>query len=161
MLAIGEVVEVYRVDLVDHLPQQLARLHEIVGVFKHRTHHLAAVGPDSLTNGQFFERRKQLAVDERHQRFAGGPFRIRRPGPPLELGWNRRGVRGAGQLQLLVLVVDDLEEEHPAELRQTLCIAINASVLAHDVLDGFDGSADAHGRFISDFSNLITQAMLA
>ena len=49
------------------------------------------------------------------------------------------------QLELLVLVVDDLEEEHPAELGDALGVAIDADVLAHDVLDGFDGVADGHG----------------
>ena len=31
-----------------------------------------------------------------------------------------------------------LEEEHPAELRDSLSISVNSSVLPHDVLDGFD-----------------------
>jgi hypothetical protein len=46
---------------------------------------------------------------------------------------------------LLVLVVDDFEEKHPAELGDALGIAIDAGVLAHDVLDGFDGVANGHG----------------
>ena len=58
---------------------------------------------------------------------------------------NGRAVAVLHQLQLLVLVVDDLEEEHPAELRDALGIAIDAGVLAHDVLNGFDGVANGHG----------------
>jgi hypothetical protein len=42
---------------------------------------------------------------------------------------------------LLVLVVDDLEKEHPAQLGQALGVAIDADVLAHEVLDGFDCGA--------------------
>ena len=61
----------------------------------------------------------------------------------------RRAVVVLHQLQLLVLVVDDLEEEHPAELGDALGVAIDADVLAHDVLDGFDGVANRHG--LGDF----------
>jgi hypothetical protein len=34
------------------------------------------------------------------------------------------------------LIVDDLEEEHPAELANALSVAVNAGVLAHNVLNG-------------------------
>ena len=47
--------------------------------------------------------------------------------------------------QFLILVVDDFEEEHPAELGDALGIPIDAAVLAHDVLNGFDGVTDRHG----------------
>jgi hypothetical protein len=40
---------------------------------------------------------------------------------------------------LLVLVVDDLQKEHPAELREALGVAIDTRVLPHDVLNGLDG----------------------
>jgi len=74
-------------------------------------------------------------------------------------GWQAHSVRGypewfyvLGQgevfgvpTQLLILVVDDLEEEHPAELGDPLGIAINAHVLPHNVLNGFDGRSHRHG----------------
>ena len=47
--------------------------------------------------------------------------------------------------QLLILVVDDLEEEHPAQLTDALSIAVDPGILAHDVLDGLDESANRHG----------------
>ena len=48
MLALGEVVEIDLVDLVDHLPHQLAGFHVVVGVLEHVAHHAAAVaGPGS------------------------------------------------------------------------------------------------------------------
>ena len=47
--------------------------------------------------------------------------------------------------QFLILVVDDLEKKHPAQLADALGIAIDAGVLAHDVLDGLDEGADGHG----------------
>ena len=50
------------------------------------------------------------------------------------------------EFQLLLAVVEDLEEEHPAELLEPLGVAVGAGVLAHDVLDGFDEVGDVgHG----------------
>lgn len=69
---------------------------------------------------------------------------IRRPGAPLVRRRDRGGVIIPHQLQFLVLVVDNLEEEHPAQLANALSVAIDAGVLAHDVLDGFDEGADGH-----------------
>src|SRR5439155_8329886 len=53
------------------------------------------------------------------------------------------------RFQFLILVVNDLEEEHPAELGDALGIAIDTTVLAHDVLDGFYGIP--YGHELSDF----------
>ena len=51
VLALGEVVEVDAVDLVDHLAHELAGLHVVVGVLEHVAHDAAAVAslavPDS------------------------------------------------------------------------------------------------------------------
>jgi hypothetical protein len=46
---------------------------------------------------------------------------------------------------LLILVVDDLEKKHPAELGDALGVAIDAGVLAHNVLDRLDCVANRHG----------------
>jgi len=45
---------------------------------------------------------------------------------------------------LLILIVNDFEEEHPAQLRQTLRVAVDTGVFTHDVLDGFDGVSCGH-----------------
>ena len=76
---------------------------------------------------------------------AGDALGVGRPGAPLEaLGdWGR--VTRVHQFQFLVLIVDDLEEEHPAQLADALGVAVDAGVLAHDVLDGLDEGADGHG----------------
>jgi hypothetical protein len=47
------------------------------------------------------------------------------------------------------LIADDLEKEHPAQLADALGVAIDAHVLAHDVLNGFDGGADDHSQAVS------------
>ena len=64
---------------------------------------------------------------------------------PPKLRWDGRAIPVLHQFQLLILVVDDFHEEHPAELRDALGIAIDAGILAHDVLDRFDGIANGHG----------------
>lgn len=55
--------------------------------------------------------------------------------------------RGIQEFEFLVLVVDDPEQEHPAQLRKPLRFAIDANVLAHDVLDGFDRAAAGHAAY--------------
>ena len=79
------------------------------------------------------------------QFFAGDAFGIGGPGTPPEFLRDGRAVAVLHQLQLLVLVVDDFQEKHPAELRDALGIAIDAGILAHDVLYRFDGVANGHG----------------
>ena len=59
---------------------------------------------------------------------------------------DRRAIALLHQLELFVLVADDLEEEHPAQLRDALGVAIDAGILAHDVLNRFDGGTNGHGR---------------
>ena len=102
-------------------------------------------GPSLAGAGQFLERGKELVVDEGEQRLAGDAFGVGGPGAPVEVLRERRAVVVLHQFEFLVLVVDDLEEEHPAELGDALGVAVDADVLAHDVLDGFDGVANRHG----------------
>ena len=72
------------------------------------------------------------------QHVAGDAFRVSRPIAPLQTFGDGRAVVVLHHLKLLVLVGDDLEKEHPAKLGKTLRIAIDADILAHDVLNGFD-----------------------
>ena len=88
--------------------------------------------------------RKKLRVNKCKEFFARDAFGIGCPGAPAKLRRDRRAVAVLHQLQLLILVVDDFHEEHPAELGDALGIAIDAGILAHDVLDGFDGIANGH-----------------
>ena len=132
------------VDLVDHLPHQLAGLHVVVGVLEHVLDHAAAVA--GLGRGrEVLQRREQFVVDEGQKLLAGDALGVRRPGAPLVFLRDRRAVLGLEQFKFLILIVDDLEEEHPAQLADALGVAIDAGVLAHDVLNGFDDGADGHG----------------
>ena len=74
----------------------------------------------------------------------GDTFGVGCPATPLKILRDGRGIVVAHQFKLLVLVVDDLEEEHPAKLGNALCVTIDARVLAHDVLNGFYGVTDGH-----------------
>ena len=48
------------------------------------------------------------------------------------------------EFKFLILIVDDLEEEHPTQLADALGVAVDANILAHNVLDGLDEGADGH-----------------
>ncbi len=125
-----EIVEIDLVDLVHHLPQQLTGFHVIVGVLKHVAHHATAVA--------------RFIIDEIEQRLPRNAFRVRCPVAPLEFFRDRRAVAVLGQFEFLILIIDDFEEEHPRELADALRIAIDAHVLAHDVLNGFNCSSNDH-----------------
>ena len=53
VLALGQVVEVDLVDLVDDLPHQLAGLHVVVGVLEHVADDAAAVARLAVTGSSF------------------------------------------------------------------------------------------------------------
>ena len=63
VLALGQVVEVDAVDLVDDLPHELAGLHVVVGVLEDVADDAAAVAR-LAGGGQVLERGEQLVVDE-------------------------------------------------------------------------------------------------
>lgn len=83
MLALGQVVEVDAIDLIDDLAHELAGLHVVVGVFEDIPHDPPA--PALSGAGQFLERGKELVIHKRHQGFAGHAFGVRGPAPPLKL----------------------------------------------------------------------------
>ena len=144
VLALGQIVEVDAVDLVYNLPHQLAGLHVVVGVLEHVPNDAAPVaglGRDC----EVLQRREQLAVNEAEKLLAGDAFGVGRPGPPLILLRDRRAVIGIEQLKFLILIVDDLEEEHPAQLADALGVAIDPGVLPHNILNRFDDVANGHG----------------
>jgi hypothetical protein len=57
---------------------------------------------------------------------------------------SRLVLAGLGQFPFLFLVVEDFQEQHPDQLADTLSVAVDAHVFAHDVLDGFDRGGDGH-----------------
>src|SRR5690606_36514918 len=58
---------------------------------------------------------------------------------------DRRAVGVLDELPLFLARVEDLQEEEPAELAETLGIPVHPDILAHDVLDGLDRRREVHG----------------
>jgi hypothetical protein len=81
-------------------------------------------------------------VDEEDEFIAGDALGVGGPVPPLEFFRDDGLVAVADEFEFLVFVVEDLQEEHPAELLQPLGIAGDAAVLPHDVADVFDDGGD-------------------
>ena len=84
LVALALAVEVDGAQLVDHLPQQLAALHVVVGVFEHAAHHKAA--RVALWVGrQVLERGEELCCSTKvQQRVAGDAFGVGRPAAPAQ-----------------------------------------------------------------------------
>jgi len=134
-VAIVGRVEVDAVDLVDDLPHQRAVLHVVVGVLEGRPDE---AGDAVATAGESLQPRQQEVVDEVEQGIARDTLFVRGPGGPTQRLGQGGPVVVAQQFEFLLPVIEDLQEEHPAELLKTLRVAVSAGVLAHDVLDGFD-----------------------
>ena len=141
LVALGLAIEVNRVELVDDLAQQLAAFHVVVGVFKHAAHHIAT-GVALGVTAQAFEGDKELVVHKVQQRIAGDALGIGGPVAPAH-GFGQWAFEVVGgDLHLLFKRIKHFEEQEPGELRDALRVAIHATVLAHDVLDGFDDGGD-------------------
>ena len=124
-------------DGIDYLAQQGARLHVVVGVFKHRAYN-SPTGRHSGSCRQSFEHGEEFIVDEFDQLFASDTFRVLGPVAPTEAALEWRLVAGDGQLPFLFFVVKNLQEQEPAHLADPLSVTIDADILAHDVLNGLD-----------------------
>lgn len=151
LVALLGLVEVHALlDLVDHLAQQLAGLHVVVGVFEHAAHHEG--GGSIAVLVQVLQLREQVVVDEVLQRITGHAFRVGSPGAPAAAFGDGRAVVVVHQLPFQLAVIEDLEEQQPDQLADALGVAVDANVFAHDVLDGFDGGADGHAYFLNRLS---------
>ena len=112
--------------------------------------------------GQVLERGEELDVDEVQQLLAGDALGVGGPFAPLQVLGDGREVIVLEQFEFLVLVVDNLEKEHPAKLADALGVTVDAGVLAHDVLDGFNEGADRHGsgRVLVEFGLQVVDGLL-
>ena len=149
LLIIGEI---QLVDHVDDLAQQYAVLHVLVGVGKGGLHdglfdgrlccdgHAADQNLAVAVRNVFaFQDWEQRVVNEIQQCVAGHALSglIVRPIRPTA------GLRDDGliiviiKLPVLLLGVIDLEKQHPRDLFNALCVAVDARVVAHDVTQTF------------------------
>jgi hypothetical protein len=53
------------------------------------------------------------------------------------------------QLLFCLVIVKNLEEQHPSKLRDSLRVSVNPGVFTHDVLDGFNGCGYGHLNTVS------------
>ena len=143
-VAVFAVVEVEAVELVDDLAHGVAGLHVVVQAFKHLADDSGALwGGGGLERLQVGEQTVGGVVDEKEEFFAGDALGIRRPAAPLEFFRDDGLVALADEFEFLVLVVDDLQEQHPAELLQALGVAGDSLVFVpHDVADVLDDGGD-------------------
>ena len=137
-VAVRGAVEVDLVEFVDDLAHEGAVFHVVEGIFKRALHDEGARA-GAFFGGEFFEGWKEFVVDEVLQGIAGDAFGVRRPVAPAQFFRDGRFEFVFGEFEFLFLVVEDFEEQHPSELADALGVAVDASVFAHDVLDGFDG----------------------
>ena len=141
LVALGLAVEVDGVELVDDLAQQLTALHVVVGVFKHAAHHIAT-GVALGVATEVFECGEKLVVDKVQQGITRDAFGVKGPVAPAH-GFGQWAFKVVGgNFHLLFKRIKYFEEQEPSELRDALRVAIHATVLAHDVLDGFDDGGE-------------------
>ena len=132
-VALAGAGEVDFVQLVDHLTQQGAVFHVVIGIAERLSDHKAArVFIDG--GGEVFQRWEQVVIDELQQGVAGNALGVRRPGAPQVALRNRVLVVILLQFQRLFLGVEDFQKQQPGELAEALRIAVHAGVFAHNVL---------------------------
>lgn len=136
-VALAAVGKVDLVELVDHLLEQGAVLHIVEGIRERLFHHIAT-GVEIDIGRLVFQAVEQIIVDEVEQGITGQPFAVGRPVAPQETLGDGAAVVILLKLQLLFLCVEHFQKQQPGELAETLGIAVDTGVLAHDVLNGFD-----------------------
>ncbi len=142
-VAVVCAVEVDLADFVDDLADQGSGLHVVVGIFKDVLNDLGACAFGAFEHELFFERWEELVVDEFGELLTSHAFGVGGPVAPAQ-GFGDGGLVVAlviEQLDFGFAVVVNFEEEHPDELADALCVAVDADVLAHYVLDGFNDAA--------------------
>lgn len=131
-VALAGAGEVDFVELVDHLTQQGAVFHVVIGIAERLSDHKAArIFIDG--GGEVFQRWEQVIVDELQQGIAGDAFGVRRPCAPQVALRNGELVVILLQFQRLFLA-SKIFRNSSRELAEALRIAVHAGVFAHNVL---------------------------
>ncbi len=139
-------LEVDPVHQVEHIPEQVAAQHAVVGLFEQ----LGDLQP-LIASREVAQGRQQVVIDKLDQVLASGALvGIRGPVTPAVgcrddwlIGLVRHdGILLAPALQVIVA----FQEQHPGELRQAVQVAVQPGVLAHDVPRGFDQGGELGTR---------------
>ncbi len=137
--------EVDLVDLVDHVAQEIARQHPVMGLLEDGGEHVPGIVASST--GEVPEIREKFVVDELHQVLACLPVGIRSPvTPAVGLLDRRTEALPLGDRAVLLVPVECSEEEEPGELRYAVEVAVEAGVLSHDVPGRLDGTGELGSR---------------
>ena len=129
--------QVEAVDDVEHLAQEHAVLHVLVGVLEGGSHDGAAHGRLGC-HLEVLERGEKGVVDEVEQAVGGHCLAValvvRPVAPPAVLG-NERAVVVFVELPVVLFLVVNFQEQHPCYLLDALGIAVDTGIVAHDVAD--------------------------
>ena len=86
--------------------------------------------------------REKLHIYKLGQRFSGYAFGVFCPCAPAQMIRERGFIFVFQQLKLILPVIEYLQKEHPDKLTDALGIAVNADILAHDILNGFNDAGN-------------------
>ncbi len=151
-VAVFAAVEVDLIDFVDHLPEEGAVLHVVVGVLEDGAYDF---GLGAEVAVEFLQGGEEFVVDEVHEGIAGEAFVVFGPVLPAQGLGDGALVAGVEEFPLGFLVGEDFEEEHPYHLGDALCVAVYAGVFAHDVAHAFDDGGDtAHWLWLCDLAEV-------
>ena len=128
-------LEVDIIDDVDDLPQQHAVLHVLVRLFEHRPDDAFSSG-HVRCDGEGTECGEELVyeIEELRAREGRAFAVVVRPAPPAVLFGEDGAVVVFFHFPVVFLRVVDFEEECPDDLLDALGVAVDAGVVAHDVL---------------------------
>ena len=92
-------------------------------------------------------------VDEQKEFISGDALGVGCPVAPLEFIRDDGGIALADEFEFLIFLIEDFQEEHPAELLKALGIAGDSGIfVSHDVADIFnDGRDVGHGKVGSEW----------
>ena len=139
-MAVFGHVEVNLVQLVHHLTDDGAVFHVVVDAVENVANQDGAF--IASRNINFLESGNQLIIDKVLQGIARHAFAIGSPVAPLQFFGDNRLVVVLHDFHFGIFIVNNLERYHPAKLFNSLCIARNALVFAHNVLQGFDNTTN-------------------
>ena len=131
------VAKVELVDDVDHLTEQHAVLHVLVGILEGGAHDGAAHGC-LRRHLQILQGREQGVVDEIEQGIGRQSFAcavVLSPGAPAAVLGDERDVVVFVKLPVILLFVVHFQEQHPCDLLDALGITVDTGIVAHDVAD--------------------------
>jgi hypothetical protein len=147
------------IDLVDHILEQIPRLHAACDAAEDVGHHLPPAIPirslkaphvgDEPGSPGSIRKVRLILVDEFQEVGPAEPVLLGRPVSPAVGGLDDRAVLLPLHLGTVfpddLVIVEELQEEHPGQERQPIQVAVEPLVLPHDVAGGLDEATEPLG----------------